>query len=76
MLVLRRKVGEAVVVNNKLTVCVLGVDGERVKLGFAAPPDIVIMRQELLEVPAVGQQLAEVQQQAVVGSTMPRTSLS
>jgi carbon storage regulator len=49
MLVLRRKVGEAIVLNGVITVYVLAVEGERVKLGINAPPDVVIVRQELLE---------------------------
>ena len=49
MLVLRRKVGEAIVLNGVITVYVLAVEGERVKLGINAPPDVVIVRQELLD---------------------------
>lgn len=47
MLVLRRKSGEAVILNQVITVRVLGVEGDRVKLGFDAPPDVVIVREEL-----------------------------
>lgn len=49
MLVLRRKVGEAIVLNGVITVYVLAVEGERVKLGINAPSDVVIVRQELLD---------------------------
>ena len=49
MLVLRRKAGEAIVLNGVIKIYVLAVEGERVKLGIEAPPDIVIVRQELLE---------------------------
>ncbi|MBA3822378.1 MAG: carbon storage regulator [Ktedonobacterales bacterium] len=49
MLVLRRKAGEVVVLNGVIKVYVLAVEGERVKLGFDAPPDVVIVRQELLD---------------------------
>lgn len=45
---LRRKVGESVVVNRTITVTILGVEGERVKLGFTAPADVAIAREELL----------------------------
>lgn len=50
MLVLRRKAGEAIVLNGTITIHVLAVEGERVKLGISAPPEVVIVRSELLEV--------------------------
>lgn len=49
MLVLRRKAGEAIVLNGVIRIYVLAVEGERVKLGIDAPPDVVIVRQELLD---------------------------
>jgi carbon storage regulator len=49
MLVLRRKAGEAIVLNGTITIYVLAVEGERVKLGISAPPEVVIVRSELLE---------------------------
>ena len=52
MLVLRRKAGEAIVLNGVITIHVLAVEGERVKLGISAPPEVVIVRSELLEGPA------------------------
>lgn len=51
MLVLRRKAGEAIVLNGSITIYVLAVEGERVKLGISAPPDVVIVRSELLDGP-------------------------
>ena len=54
MLVLRRKAGEAIVLNGAITIYVLAVEGERVKLGISAPPEVVIVRSELLEGPLAG----------------------
>lgn len=54
MLVLRRKAGEAIVLNGTITIHVLAVEGERVKLGINAPPEVVIVRSELLEGQASG----------------------
>lgn len=48
MLVLRRKVGESVILDGTSTITVLAVEGERVKLGISAPPDVSIVREELL----------------------------
>jgi carbon storage regulator len=48
MLVLRRKVGETIILDGVITISVLAVEGERVKLGINAPPDVTIVREELL----------------------------
>ncbi len=63
MLVLRRKVGEAIVLNGVITIYVLAVEGERVKLGINAPPDVVIVRQELLDAVAQENRAARKQQE-------------
>ena len=47
MLVLSRKCGEAIVIAGDITVTVLGVVGNRVKLGFVAPGDAPIHRAEV-----------------------------
>ncbi len=49
MLVLRRKAGEAIVLNQVIKIRVLGVEGDRVKLGIDAPPDVIVVREELIE---------------------------
>jgi carbon storage regulator len=49
MLVLRRKVGETIVVDGVINISVLAVEGERVKIGIVAPPNVTIVRQELLK---------------------------
>lgn len=48
MLILRRNIEESVVLDGVITISVLAVEGRRVKLGISAPPEITIMRQELL----------------------------
>ncbi len=47
MLILRRKVGEKIVIGNGITVVVNRVSGGRVTLGIDAPPDVHIVRGEL-----------------------------
>lgn len=49
MLVLSRKVNECVIIDSKITVKVIRVEGDVVKLGFDAPPEISIHRQEVYE---------------------------
>jgi carbon storage regulator len=50
MLVLRRKVGESIILDGIISISVLAVEGERVKIGINAPPDVTIVREELLRV--------------------------
>ena len=47
MLVLSRKRGEAIVIGNGITIAVLAVDGERVKLGVVAPVEVPVHREEV-----------------------------
>lgn len=49
MLVLKRKVGEVVVIGDDIQIKILGIEGETVKLGFVAPKDVEIMRDELYQ---------------------------
>lgn len=49
MLVLRRKVGESIILDGVISISVLAVEGERVKIGISAPPDVTIVREELLK---------------------------
>ena len=49
MLVLTRKVGEAIMVSEDIRITVLEVRGEKVRLGIAAPEDVIVDRQEVHE---------------------------
>ena len=48
MLVLTRKVGELVRIGDQITVRVLAVRNRQVSLGFVAPSDVKIYREEVL----------------------------
>lgn len=48
MLVLSRKVEEAIVIGDNITLTVLGIEGDRVRLGIDAPRSTRIFRRELL----------------------------
>ena len=67
MLVLRRKVGETIILDGVISVSVLAVEGERVKIGITAPINVTIVREELLKL-ALG---AEPHAQGAVGQTVP-----
>jgi len=47
MLLLSRKRGEQVVIGDAVTVTVIEIKGNRVKLGFNGPPEVPIHREEL-----------------------------
>ena len=49
MLVLNRKRGEVITIGNGVTVTVLAVQGDRVKIGVAAPAEVPVHRQEIHE---------------------------
>lgn len=49
MLVLTRKKGESIVIQNDIVVTVLSVEGDTVKIGISAPKDIDIYRKEVFE---------------------------
>ncbi len=49
MLVLTRKVNESINIGDGIVVTVLAIEGEKVKLGIAAPREIVVLRQEVFQ---------------------------
>lgn len=49
MLVLTRKVKETLIIDNKIKITVVAVDGDKVKLAIDAPKDIPILRQEVFD---------------------------
>jgi carbon storage regulator len=49
MLVLSRKKNEAIVINNDITVTVVEIRGDKVRLGIVAPKDVPVHRQEVYD---------------------------
>ena len=49
MLILSRKLNESIVIDGRITVKVVRIDGEVIKLGIAAPQDVPVHRQEVYE---------------------------
>ena len=49
MLVLSRKLKESVVINGNVTVSILRVDNDNVRIGIEAPREINVMRYEIYE---------------------------
>lgn len=48
MLVLSRKLGEKILINNNICITVVDIDRGKIRLGIEAPPDVPIFRKELL----------------------------
>ena len=49
MLILTRRINECVIIDDNITVKVLCDKGNQVRLGFEAPEDVIIHRQEIAE---------------------------
>lgn len=47
MLILTRRVGESLMVGDDITVTVLGVKGNQVRIGVNAPRDVAVHREEI-----------------------------
>lgn len=49
MLILTRRKEESIIINGNIKLKILSVNGNQVRIGFEAPEDVVIVREELLE---------------------------
>ena len=49
MLVLSRKKNESIVINNDITVTVVEIRGDKVRLGIVAPKEVPVHRQEVFD---------------------------
>ena len=49
MLILTRRVGEALIVGDDTKIVVLGVKGSQIRLGINAPKDVKVHREEIYE---------------------------
>lgn len=71
MLVLSRRANESIQIGEGITVSVLRIDGDRVRLGINAPAEVLVVRSELLAAVADENQRAVAQSLAPPSFTLP-----
>ena len=49
MLILTRRVGETLMIGDQVTVTILGVKGNQVRVGITAPKDVAVHREEIFQ---------------------------
>lgn len=49
MLILTRRIGETLMVGDEVTITVLGVKGNQVRIGVNAPKDVAVHREEIYQ---------------------------
>jgi carbon storage regulator len=59
MLVLSRKKDESIVINNDITIVVVEIRGDKVRLGVEAPKEVPVHRREVYEAISRGEPAAE-----------------
>ncbi|MGI5830934.1 MAG: carbon storage regulator CsrA [Thermoguttaceae bacterium] len=59
MLVLSRKKNESIVINDNITVVVIEVRGDKVRLGIEAPKDVPVHRKEIYNAIQLGEKRGE-----------------
>jgi carbon storage regulator len=56
MLILTRRVDESLVIGDNVTVTILGVKGNQVRIGVDAPRDVAVHREELAQKQGLGEE--------------------
>lgn len=59
MLVLHRKKGESIVINDNITITVVDIGGDKVKLAIEAPKEVPILRTELITAAEANREAAD-----------------
>lgn len=49
MLILTRKIGEGIILGDDIRIAVLEIRGKQIRIGIEAPPDVVVLREEIYQ---------------------------
>ncbi|GIP47430.1 carbon storage regulator [Paenibacillus sp. J53TS2] len=49
MLILTRKKGQSIIINDDIEIIITAIDGDQVKIGINAPADVLVYRKEVIE---------------------------
>lgn len=71
MLVLSRKKNESIVINDDITIVVVEIRGDKVRLGVEAPKEVPVHRNEVYEAIRRSQQTAEAPSPAPTSDSAP-----
>ena len=74
MLVLSRKINEAIVIDSNIRITLLSIRGNHVRIGIEAPDSVSILREELLAPAAIDEGRAKSVAVSVCGSVMARSA--
>ncbi|MCI0521621.1 MAG: carbon storage regulator CsrA [Chloroflexi bacterium] len=58
MLVLTRRTDESIIISDNITITILGIEGDKVKLGISAPREVAVLRKELWQAIREQEQIA------------------
>jgi carbon storage regulator len=73
MLILTRRVGETMMIGDSVTVTILGVKGNQVRVGINAPKDVAVHREEIFQ--RIGREgTTQVPEQSADESGLPKGS--
>ncbi|SFE64958.1 carbon storage regulator, CsrA [Thermoanaerobacter thermohydrosulfuricus] len=65
MLILTRKVGQAIIIGESIEIKILEIEDGQIKLGITAPKEVNVLRKELIEVMDENIKAASVSKEAV-----------
>lgn len=49
MLILTRRIGETIIINDDIKIAILGIKGHQVRLGINAPKEVSVHREEIYQ---------------------------